>query len=271
MVSFQSMESIRAFIFVSIGPETQCDPFVGVGPFYSGNAVLVDGNNEPYYMIGAREEINGELSDIFINIPGGNLALVDLGDTYYYTQSGTSHKYNTTWMGPYIALDAEYTINSTNFVNAGIEFGLPIYHSKGDQPFRIDWDHPTSVEDKGSLGDAYHLGLNATWSTAISDNLMFSLGLTYDYYNVNKADATTYINRSYYTDQVTILQDILDYLEDPAHPGTQAQIDAYTAALTDAQYVVNYYAAKGWKEESKDEIESIYKSMGIRAGISVKF
>ena len=257
---------------VSVGGETQCDPFIGVGPFYSGTAIIVDGNGDSYYVIGGRKKVGNELSDIVIAIPGGATeADIDLGDTYYYSQAGTSHKYETTWMGPYIALDAEYAINNTNVVNAGIEFGLPVYNSKGDQPFRTDWAHPTSVEDKGSLGDAYHLGLNATWSTAISDSMMFTLGLTYDYYKVSKADATTYINQSYYTGQVSAIEDVIEYLEDPAHPGTQEQIDVYTAALAEAQGVVDYYNSKGWKEESKDEIESIYKSMGIRAGISVKF
>ena len=256
--------------------ETQCDPFIGVGPFYNSNDAVItyieDGVTVAYYMIGGRAKVGDELSDIFIGIPSGAASAdIDLGDTYYYTQSGTSHKYETTWMGPYIALDAEYAINNTNFINAEVEFGLPVYDSKGDQPYRTDWEHPTSVEDKGSLGDAYHLGLNATWSTALTDSMMFSLGLTYDYYKASKADATTYISRSYYNGRVTLIEEIIDYLEDPAHPGTAAQIASYQAALADAQSVVDYYSSKGWKEESKDEIESIYKSMGIRAGISVKF
>ena len=163
----------------------------------------------------------------------------------------------------------EYAINSTNNVTAGIELGLPMYDSKGNQPYRVDWAHPTSVEDKGGFGDAYHLGLNANWSTAITDSVMFSLGVTYDYYNARKVDATTFINQSYYNNIVTNLENAIDYLED--HGGSAIAIAAYQASLADAQEVVAKYNNLGWKIESKDEIKSIYSSMGIRMGINVKF
>ena len=166
-----------------------------------------------------------------------------------------------------------YEIDKNNLVDAGIEFGLPMYNSKGDQPYRIDWQHPTSVEDKGGFGDAYHLGLNANWSTAITDSVMFSLGVTYDYYNARKADATTYINQSYYTNMVTSLQNAITYIQ--ANPSQfvspAATLAAYQTSLTEAQEIVDYYNGQGWKIESKDEIKSVYSSMGIRMGVSVKF
>ena len=130
-------------------------------------------------------------------------------------------------------------------MTAGLEFGLPTYKSVGNQPYRIDWAHPTSVEDKGGLGDAWHLGLNAMWSTSISDSAMLSVGMTYDYYSVKGADATTYLNAGYY-------QDLLD-----------------AGYITEDEY--NEYASAGWKVESKGEIESIYKSIGIHVGVNVKF
>ncbi len=239
---------------IEVGGEMQCDPYAG---FVVNNQIQVSGRDQ---------YTDGTLTDIVV--PEG-AAYLTLGDTYYYTQSGTSHKYETEWAGPYVALDMEYTINNNNFVNAGVEFGLPIYNSTGDQPYRVDWEHPKSVEDKGAFGDAYHLGLNAAWSTAVTDSVMFSLGLTYDYYNVKKADATTYINQAFYTNQVTNLTNYITYLTN--QNANSNLIAAYQAQLTDAQDDVDFFSARGWKLESKDEIKSIYSSMGIRMGINIKF
>ena len=170
---------------------------------------------------------------------------LDRGNTYYYEQPGTSHKYETVWMGPYIALDMEYLIDNDNVVNAGIEVGLPTYDSKGDQPYRFDWSHPTSVEDKGDFGDAIHLGFNAEWATMVSDSMMFTLGTTYDYYRVSGASATTNLSASYY----------YELLEN--------------GLISEDDY--NELQSTGWSMKVEDEIKSIYKSMGIHAGIKVKF
>ena len=250
---------------IELNGETQCDPFV-LFEFISST-----GTSLGTAVTGREQDVLGSLSNILFNgIPSGSSAVsVDLGDTYYYRQAGTSHEYETEWYGPYVALDMEYAINNTNNVTAGIELGLPMYDSKGNQPYRVDWAHPTSVEDKGGLGDAYHLGLNAAWSTAITDSVMFSLGMTYDYYNAKKADATTYINQNYYNNIVSSLEDAITYLTN--NGGSATTIAAYEASLTEAQDIVNYYNGLGWKIESKDEIKSIYSSMGIRMGINVKF
>ena len=249
---------------ISVGGETQCDPFVWFEFFNASGGSL---GTE---VTGRTEDVLGTLSDILANVPSGtSIVAVNLGDTYYYNQDGTSHEYETEWAGPYLALDMEYAINATNNFTAGIELGLPMYDSKGNQPYRIDWAHPTSVEDKGGFGDAYHLGLNAAWSTAITDSVMFSLGVTYDYYNAKKADATTYINQSYYKNIVSDLEDAITYLTN--NGGSAATIAAYQASLENAEAVVDYYNGIGWKVESKDEIKSVYSAMGIRLGINVKF
>ena len=246
---------------ISVGGETQCDPFV-LFEFFDANGASLG-----TAVTGREEREDGSLTDIvFEGIPSGTAAVtVDLGDTYYYSQGGTSHKYETEWAGPYVALDMEYAINDKNLINMGVEFGLPIYDSKGDQPYRIDWAHPTSVEDKGKFGDAYHLGLNAMWSTAITDSTMFTLGLTYDYYQINGADATTYLNPSYYQN---LLDSYTAYI-DANYDTLVANGDL--ALYQDEVNTLSSYKEQGWKLESKDEIKSIYSSMGIRAGISMKF
>ena len=250
---------------IELNGETQCDPYV-LFEFINST-----GTSLGTAVTGREEDILGSLSDILFNgIPAGATAVaVNLGDTYYYRQAGTSHEYETEWYGPYLALDMEYAVNNTNNVTAGIELGLPMYDSKGNQPYRVDWAHPTSVEDKGGFGDAYHLGLNAAWSTAITDSVMFSLGMTYDYYNAKKADATTFINQSYYNNIVTSLENAITYLEN--NGGSAATIAAYQASLTDAKNIVASYNNSGWKIESNDEIKSVYSAMGIRMGINVKF
>ena len=254
---------------IDFNGEKQCDPYVSF-QFYnetettegetkwedlgSGETGRIDLDDDPNVL---------DLTGVIAPVPEtANLVELDLGDTYYYKQPGTSHKYETEWSGPYIAFDMEYVIDKNNLVNAGIELGLPKYTSTGDQPHRVDWAHPKSVEDTGGFGDAYHLGLSAMWSTAISDSTMFSLGLTYDYYNAKSADATTYLNPSYYEQLI----DGYNYLIEN-NELSDYQIEAYQAEITK----IEGYRSSGWKLEAKDEIKSVYASMGIRLGINVKF
>lgn len=222
--------------------EIQCAPYVG----------FTDVQGNEYVLVG----VGGLNQDGLVPITGGSY--IDLGSTYYYEQPGTSHKYETEWAGPYIALDMEYMIDNDNVVDAGIEVGLPTYKSTGDQPYRFDWAHPKSVEDKGGFGDAWHIGLNAMWSTAVSDSMMFSVGMTYDYYHVKGADATTYLNATYY-------QEILTYYEDLYAAGMA------TTADVEQMNELQSLKADGWSLKSNGEIESIYKSMGLRIGLNIKF
>ena len=215
--------------------EIQCGPYIG----FANNSGVVTG----YGRLSPVVEDGVLVGYIMEN--DASAAQLDIGNTYYYEQPGTSHSYETEWAGPYIALDMEYAINNDNIVSAGLEFGLPIYDSKGNQPYRFDWAHPTSVEDKGEFGDAIHVGFNAMWSTSLSDKVMLNLGMTYDYYRVKDADAKTYLNRDYYT-------------------------GLYNEGIISAEDY-SYLNSIGWTQEAKDEINSVYKSMGIRLGLSAKF
>ena len=229
--------------------EVQCSPYIG---FANASGVVYD-------VAGLTPQVDDAGNFIgYVVQNNSGAALLDVGETYYYEQAGTSHKYKTTWAGPYIGLDMEYTINDDNVVNAGLEFGLPTYESDGDQPYRFDWAHPTSVKDKGDFGDAYHLGFNAMWSTAVSSSVMLSLGMTYDYYHVKDASATTYLNKAYYQDILTGYE--IAYNNDDLTPeGIE-----YMLYLQDMK-------ARGWTTKSNKEIESVYKSMGIRLGLTAKF
>ncbi|MCQ2574864.1 MAG: hypothetical protein MJ156_02035 [Alphaproteobacteria bacterium] len=189
----------------------------------------------------------------------GNQLGVDLYSVYY-EQADKTHEYNVLWHGPYVAMDVDYLINNNNSVNLRAELGLPLYKSEADQPYRTDLAHSKSFEDNGDFGKAIHFGLGANWLTALTDSLSLSVGLTYDYYKVNDATAKTYLNenrynellRAYNTEGYTEEQMLLDNPE------------AYSLALS-------YEACNGWTCEVKNEINSIYKSMGIRVGLEAKF
>lgn len=252
-VAIQVLNSASFINCIEVQPgEIQCNPYVG----------FADANGEIIGYAGFATDGNG---NIYVNTDGSYVMYnnttapqLDVGNTYYYEQSGTSHKYTTEWAGPYLALDMEYAINSDNFVSGGLEFGLPIYDSKGDQPYRIDWAHTTSVEDKGDFGDAYHLGLNANWATRVSESVCLTLGFTYDFYKVSDATAKTYLNTSYYEDLLYTFQTAYD-------EGRLTELgEDYLAELKGLK-------SSGWTIETPSEIESIYKSMGIRLGMSVKF
>ena len=209
--------------------ETQCSPLVVFGNGFDSDGNLTNpvfSGLTPVKRVGENgftpitSESDTVIGYVFYT-PAGK-PVYDTPGTYYYEQAGTSHKYETTWMGPYLALDMEYQINNNNLIAMGIELGLPIYKSEGVQPYRYDWEQSPSVKDEGSFGDAYHLGLNMNWMTAITDSTMFTLGFMYDYYKVSGATAKTYW----------------------VYDGVQ---------------------------EDKDEVNSVYKSMGIRGGVSIKF
>ncbi|MBO4672527.1 MAG: hypothetical protein J5608_02650 [Alphaproteobacteria bacterium] len=267
----------------SAGGETQCLPFL----------VFVDSTNNPLLgTIGPvyvaqdgtlNTEGNGEFVTVsYVSVPSG-AQFLETENTYYYYQDGISHSYEVEWSGPYLALDMQYDISANDAVNARVELGLPAYTASADQPYRPDWQHPKSLEDNGGIGDAYHFGFLANWLHSITDSVMLSVGMTFDYYSVSKADATSYLNPSYYN----------TYYYVPAQTTNQTLVGIYGTENVDqwigqpgrdlvndqALYInnestMNYIdsmRAQGWKQEAKDEIDSLYKSIGIRVGIQAKF
>ncbi|MCQ2562166.1 MAG: hypothetical protein MJ158_00905 [Alphaproteobacteria bacterium] len=234
--------------------ELQCDPIM---------LNVAGGGYDIGYRVWAETE-TGELVLSYVKFDEA-VEEIDTAGTYYYEQSQTSHSYEVEWAGPYVALDMDYLINNNNTVSAGIEFGLPKYTATGDQPYRIDWAHPKSVEDEGGFGDAIHFGLNANWKTALTDSLSLNVGFTYDYYSVSGADATTYYNASLYEN--TYITDWNEYnsLSD------EDRLSEYGLMLADEINALDKLRSAGWSSKTSDEIKSIYKSMGIHIGLTAKF
>ena len=228
--------------------EIQCDPAIVVN--------LSDGSQQIIW----RDSIDGSM-----DVPG-NASSINTGSTYYYHQPGTSHSYETTWAGPYIALDMDYLINQNNSVNGRIELGFPGYNSTGDQPYRFDWAHPKSVEDDAGMFGAIHFGLGANWQTAITDSIALSIGLTYDYYTVSGADAKTYLNGTYYNDWYNMILN-----SDKWNGDETAMLNPDTGDPTAINIKALEEQCPGWVCSTSGEIESFYKSMGIRVGINARF
>ena len=196
------------------------------------------------------------------NFPAGG-GMYNTEGTFYFEQPGTSHSYETTWSGPFIAMDMAYDINKNNAVTGRVELGFPGYTAIGDQPYRPDWAHPKSVEDEAGMFSALHLGLGANWMTALTDTIMLTVGLTYDYYTVSGADATTYLNGAYYTEMREQTVKKADEATD------EYRKNAYLS-LVDALDQLQA-ECPGWTCKEGGEVDSFYRSLGIRVGINTKF
>lgn len=226
---------------ITLPNETQCSPLV-----------MID------------EDGDGIIDSVLWNDTSTPAGDVYLGDTFSFSQTKTTHEYDTSWSGPYFAVDADYEINQNNSVNARVEFGLPAYKSTGDQPYRIDWAHPKSVEDSAGIGDAWHMGLSANWLTALTNSVKMSIGFTYDYYNVSNATAKTFLNENYYTTLYTNAVNAAPYNGNEA-----AAIAANDPTVLGIIELKN--SCPNWVCSQDNEIESFYKSMGIRVGLSTTF
>lgn len=225
-----------------------------------GSDILLQRNQEDGNLIVVpQDQLTGN------NGTPGDFNIIEPDGTFYFYQPGVSHSYEVEWAGPYLALDMSYLINQYNQISGRVELGLPSYNATGDQPGRPDLQHPKSVEDEGGIGDAFHFGLGANWSTAISDTVALSIGLTYDYYTVSDATATTYTNSSYYLsyyDEVLALWKSEGLSEsDMLDPETG---DAYAIYIKELEN-------SNWVLTDEKEIESVFKSMGIRVGINARF
>lgn len=106
--------------------------------------------------------------------------------------------------------------------------------------------------------------------TAVTDMLSLSLGVTYDYYTVSDADATTYLNAGYYTD---LYNARLKLWTDEGR--TEAEMLGQVENVIGDAIAMNIKELEeqcpGWQCKSNGEIESFYKSLGVRLGLVAKF
>ena len=234
--------------------EVQCD-----------TAVIVHYDNGTNQIIW-RDSITGR-----VDVADG-VEYIDTGGTYYYRQPGVSHSYEVVWSGPYVAMDMLYDINANNSVDARVEIGLPGYSAEGDQPYRFDWQHPKSVKDDAGMFGAFHLGLAANWTTAISNSVSLSLGVTYDYYNVNGADAETYLNAAYYTGRYNeLLAQWATVYPTDTEKYMLGQMTGVAGDPTAISIKNLESSCSGWVCKASKEIDSFYRSLGVRVGVNARF
>lgn len=264
--------------FVDGSGETQCGPML---LFFRADAGTI--TSETVGSVKYIDLNDDDVDDIVgVIVPDGYVSsngyYVSTENTYYYQQPGNSHEYDVTWAGPYIALDMDYEINQNNAANMRVELGFPGYKAEGDQPYRPDWQHPKSVEDEAKMFGALHLGLAANWMTAITDTVSLSLGVTYDYYKTSKADATTYFDSAYYMPTYNaLLADWVAFTEKDVATAERYMLnggfekDGETYGAEPAAVYINGLRNNGWKETIAEEIKSVYRSLGVRIGVAVKF
>jgi hypothetical protein len=202
-------------------------------------------------------------------------------DSYSFHQDGNTHIYDVSWNGPYVAADLDYQINDNNFVVGRIELGLPGYHAVGDQPYRPDWEHPKSVEDEKGMFGALHLGLLASWTTMLTPSLGLSVGLTYDYYSVSGAKASTYNSESFYGPYyIGTIEQIYQYglennlwTDENTMYQNAADNEFDNVNLAAALEIAGMYESCGnsWVCVMENEVNSFYRSIGIRVGLTGKF
>ena len=273
---------------------SQCWPLIAVfdgidnyaNPAYPGYTYF-DAAGNPLTDTDGDGYLDGDAYYAAVQMPSG-YDYVEAEGTVYFEQPDVSHSYEVEWSGPYLGLDMQYDINQNNVVTANLELGLPSYTATGDQPYRVDWQHPKSVQDKGGIGSGFHFGAGANWRTMLSDKVALSVGVTYDYYSVSDADATTYLNPEYWEPQYYATLDQWKYvLNDKfGYAFSDAQIASYMlngiskvdgikdAAGNTIELSPEYVAvvrANNWEDKADGEIESFYKSLGIRIGINARF
>ncbi len=263
---------------------TQCGPVVMVSngytpgelhvypgyTYFDANGVVLDINENGNFVYPGTTNL-AEPAYAAVLVDGWRYAEAD--GTFYFEQPGVSHSYEVEWSGPYVGLDMQYDINQYNVVTANVELGLPSYTATGDQPYRYDWQHPKSVQDKGGIGSGFHFGVGANWRTAITDSVALSIGVTYDYYSVSDADATTYWNPVYgeqeyqialkwWMDEYDLTQDLAEQYMLTGTTINEKNVPAESIAVI---------RANNWEDKVDGEIESFYKSLGVRIGINARF
>ena len=109
--------------------------------------------------------------------------------------------------------------------------------------------------------------MGANWTGAISDALSLTVGVTYDYYTVSDADAKTYLNGNFYNEQYNII--LQDWINAGNNPDMILDpVDGNASAIYIKQLEED---CPGWVCSTDGEIESFYKSLGVRVGLNARF
>jgi hypothetical protein len=231
--------------------------------------------NEPIGVTLLPPVSSGEGMGTWWAMPSGT-SWISTGDTFSFFQPGHSHIYEVTWSGPFLALNFESDLNENNFVEGRVELGFPSYHAQGRQPYRFDWSQSPSVEDRAPIFGATHLGLSASWTTMLNRNWGISLGLNYDFYQVKGAEANTYLNGDFWTDILNVIYCGSNDFNNCTFPFGETTDGFFPDLMfenndTAASIAALYSYCHGWTCRMQNEVNSFYRSVGIRLGITGRF
>jgi hypothetical protein len=140
------------------------------------------------------------MGDLPWGVPGGNCVIIG-GDGMIVVE-GTTHIYNTTWSGIYLALELEKQMTYTDKLRFYGQVSMPRYSSEGIWPNRTDWQQNPSFIDEGSTDSiAYRLEMEYTYH--LNENLHLNLKADWDYFFVGAISGTLFVNEysTYVIDQ----------------------------------------------------------------------
>jgi hypothetical protein len=110
--------------------------------------------------------------------------------------------------------------------------------------------------------------------TALTDTVALTIRVTFDYYTMYGGEANTYLNSNYYMGIYNeLLQQLIEYYatHDPSLTLAQVEAKMLENDPTAQNIVKTKNECPGWVCKVDNEIESVYKSMGVRIGVQAKF
>ena len=107
----------------------------------------------------------------------------------------TTHKYYTTWAGPYIGLSLERAMSPKETLLIYGEFFKPKFKAKGDWPLRTDWMHDPSFIDDG--GDAWGLAGEISYRYRVNEKTELTFGFSHEFIQAKHADTLLFFADDY--------------------------------------------------------------------------
>lgn len=108
---------------------------------------------------------------------------VVLGGDGMIIVEGTTHIYNTTWSGIFLALEIEKQLTYIDKLRFYAQVSMPHYKSEGIWPNRTDWQQNPSFVDEGDNG-AMQYQMEMEYIYQFSDRLQLSLKADMSYFQI---------------------------------------------------------------------------------------
>ena len=182
------------------------------------------------------------LGDVPWGVPYGECVVI--GGDGPILIDGTTHIYNTTWSGFYVALEIEKQMTLADKLRLYMQFSLPKYSSEGTWPRRDDWQQNPSFIDEGSNG-SYAYAFELEYDYRLSERLQLALKAETNYFHVGRIPGKLYV-------------------------APYSEFVAYEDDLGNVSYVLETTAAH--TENITDSLkEANWQSFGLHLGVKYSF